>query len=226
MGNSTIQKNKIIKKFQIIKLIIVAIFMLFLSLVINFYAWSYASISQSNAVTDIILSNIRTYNVDGIFLYGTFTLFLILLIYCLKKPLQIPFIIKSIALFIVVRSSFIILTHIWPFPTAISIDKSLTLFDLFNHFSFSGDLFFSWHTGLPFLMALIFRKNKLLRYFSLAISFWFAVIVLLWHLHYSIDVLSAFFISYGIYHINLLLFQKEKKLFDISFLNQINEKKQ
>lgn len=216
-------KNQNIKKHKIIKLIIGSILMLFLSLIINFYAGNYASINQSNAVTDIILSNIKTYNVNGVFLYGTFSLFLVWLLYFLKNPLQIPFILKSIALFIVIRSVFIILTHIGTYPTVINMDKDLKLFELFNYFSFNGDLFFSWHTGLPFLMALIFRKNKLLKYFSLTISLWFAVIVLLWHLHYSIDVLSAFFITYSIYHISLLLFKKEKELFDISFLNQNNK---
>ena len=72
----------------------------------------------------------------------------------------------------------------------------------------SNDLFFSGHTGAPFLMALVFWPHKRLRYIFLAWSGFFAVVVLLGHIHYTIDVLSAFFITYGIYHIALHFFPK------------------
>jgi hypothetical protein len=42
----------------------------------------------------------------------------------------------------------------------------------------------------------------------------FGIVVLLGHLHYSIDVLSAFFITYSIYHICELFFKTDKKIFD------------
>ena len=78
-----------------------------------------------------------------------------------------------------------------------------------NKFTFGGDLFFSGHTGLPFLMALIFWNNKYLRYSFFALSFIFAATVLLGHLHYSIDVLAAFFITYTIFHIAIFIFKKD-----------------
>ena len=65
--------------------------------------------------------------------------------------------------------------------------------------NFSGDLFFSGHTGLPFLMALIFWSSPRIRCFFLALSVFFAVTVLLGHLHYSIDVASAYLITYSIF---------------------------
>jgi membrane-associated phospholipid phosphatase len=80
-------------------------------------------------------------------------------------------------------------------------------------FSFGADLFFSGHTGLPFLMALIFWKNKLLRYSFLFLSVFFGLIVLLGHIHYSIDVLSAFFITYTIWHVSEKLFPKDLQIF-------------
>lgn len=65
---------------------------------------------------------------------------------------------------------------------------------------FTGDdLFFSGHVGLTYLMALIFWRTPLLRYIYLALSVMFAVVVLLGHLHYSIDVFAAYFITYTIY---------------------------
>lgn len=179
------------------------------SLFVNFYAGVYATESASNAVTDIILSNIPLYDVDTIFVYGTIILFIFILCLCLYRPGRFPYILKSVGLFVLIRSIFISLTHLGPFPTHVIIDP----LSIINKFSFGADLFFSGHTGLPFLLALAFWENKSLRWVFLVISFAFAIVVLLGHLHYSIDVLSAFFITYTIYHISLLFFKKDYEYF-------------
>jgi membrane-associated phospholipid phosphatase len=62
-------------------------------------------------------------------------------------------------------------------------------------------------------LALIFWENKILRIVFLSFSIMFAIIVLLGHLHYSIDVLSAFFITFSIFHICKFLFKKDWQLF-------------
>ncbi|MCL5009147.1 MAG: hypothetical protein M1400_02270, partial [Patescibacteria group bacterium] len=56
--------------------------------------------------------------------------------------------------------------------------------------------------------------DRLLRYVFLAASVVFGAAVLLGHLHYSIDVFSAFFITYGIYRIAVKIFPADSKLFD------------
>lgn len=183
--------------------------MLFCSLLVNFYAGVYATKIASNSVTDIILSNIRAFDVDGIFVYGGFFIFLIIAMFCFVEPKKLPFIVKSISLFVLIRSLFISLTHIAPFPSQIILVST----NFLNHFMFSGDLFFSGHTGLPFLMALIYWDKKIIRYFFLFLSIFFGIIVLLGHLHYSIDVFSAFFITYSIYKISEYLFKKDFVLF-------------
>lgn len=65
----------------------------------------------------------------------------------------------------------------------------------------TNDLFFSAHTGLPFLLALEFWDNKILRYIFLLSSLGGATLVFLGHIHYSIDVLAAFFITYSVFQI-------------------------
>lgn len=186
-----------------------SLLMLFGSLVVNWYAAIYAAESASNPVTDIILNNTRTYDVDVLFVYGIIAFWLLVCFLCIKHPETLPFTVRSIALFVVIRSVFITLTHIGPFPTHMVVDSHILA-----KFSFGGDLFFSGHTGLPFLMALIYWKRIYLRIFFILASVSFGVIVLLAHLHYSIDVLSAFFITYSISHIAELFFKRERQWFD------------
>ena len=184
---------------------------LLLSLVVNFYAGTYATERASNPVTDIILNNIPVYDVDMIFIYGPLVLWIFVSLLCLYEPKRIPFILKIIALFEIIRSVFITLTHIGPFPDHITIDKTSRMI---KDFTFGGDLFFSAHTGLPFLMSLSFWNNKFLRIIFFITSVFFGAIVLMGHLHYSIDVLAAFFITYTIFHIGEIFFKKDKKIFD------------
>lgn len=187
----------------------VGLFLLILSLFINFAANKFATSHISNSVNDIILDNIPTFNVDFVFFQG-FGLFLAFVFFLLvKEPRRIPFALKAIATFIIVRSAFIILTHIGPPPNEMFFDpgafsKKLTA---------GGDIFFSSHTGLPFLMTLLFWENKIIRNIFLTTSLVFGAAVLLGHMHYSIDVFSAFFITYGIFHIARTFFAKDYKMF-------------
>lgn len=184
---------------------------LFGSLIINFYAGTYATERASNAVTDIILSNTKVYDLDGFFVFGPVVLILFVALLCVIRPQKLPFILKSTALFIVIRSVFISITHIGPFPDQMVIVSGASII---KDFTFGGDLFFSAHTGLPFLMALIFYKNKTLKYLFISIAVLFGAVVLLSHRHYSIDVLSAFFITYTIYSIAIRLFKSDLVIFN------------
>ena len=193
--------------------IIDGLIILGLALVANFYAGRFATFKAGNSVNDIVLSNIPVYDVHTIFIYGPIVMWVVLLIYCFNKPHQIPFILKSIALFILIRSVFVSLTHIGPFPDSLNIGVDGA--NWMKLFTFGGDLFFSAHTGLPFLLALIFWKQKALRILFTATAIFFGIIVLMGHLHYSIDVLSAFFITYTIYNISKWLFKNDLAMFEL-----------
>jgi membrane-associated phospholipid phosphatase len=184
--------------------------LLVFSLEINFLVASYATEKQSNSVTDIILSNIPNYDVAGIFVYGLLALLAFIIFVTLLKPQQIPFVTKSTAVFLLIRSVFVGVTHIGVYPNTISIS---TNFAVLESLTSGADLFFSGHTGLPFLMALIFWGNKKLRYTFLFLSVFFGAIALLGHYHYTIDVLAAFFITFGIYRICLKVFKKDHDIF-------------
>lgn len=182
----------------------------FLSALINYAAGTYATEVVSNSVTDIVLSNTPVFNVDIIFVYGSFFLAVFVSALMLAHPKRIPFTLYSLTLFILTRSVFISLTHIAPYPSHALLDLGVVA----NKFIFGGDLFFSGHTGIPFLMALVFWKERHLRYLFIAWSIGFGVTALLGHLHYSIDVLAAFFITYTIFHLAEVVFKKERALFN------------
>jgi len=206
--------DKIFQDKKFLSSYVLSILFLIFSLFINYYAGTYATNRESNPVTDIILSNTRAYDVDGIFIYGTIIFWVVVAVLLFQNARFVPFTLKSISLFILIRSAFITMTHIGQFPERTTIASNFIL----NKISFGGDLFFSGHTGLPFLLALIFWKSKFWRYIFLASSIIFGTSVILGHIHYTIDVTSAFFITYGIYHLSQLLFSKDETVFKSSFV--------
>ncbi|MCK9345001.1 MAG: sphingomyelin synthase family protein [Candidatus Pacebacteria bacterium] len=187
---------------------LIAVIALPISVIVNYYAGMYATQRASNSVTDIILSNIPVFDVDGIFIYGSFLLIVFILSLLILQPKYIPFTLHSLTLFILTRALFISLTHIGPFPSQTALDLGAVS----SKFIFGGDLFFSGHTGIPFLMALVFWRERVLRYVFIIWSIVFGITVLMGHLHYSIDVLSAFFITYVIFHVSEKIFKKERRL--------------
>jgi hypothetical protein len=180
----------------------------FLSLYVNRLASIYALQSASNAVNDIILDNTPVIDVNLIVTTGAFLFFLFITLMTLTHPKKLPFLLKSAALFIVIRSIFITLTHLGPMPYQSYIDPT----NFFSSYNLGTDYFFSGHTGLPFLMSLIFWDKRWIRYVALACSLVFGTSVLLGHLHYSIDVFAAFFITYTIFVIAQKLFPKDYSL--------------
>ncbi|MEK7195150.1 MAG: phosphatase PAP2-related protein [Patescibacteria group bacterium] len=187
------------------------LFFLTLSLFVNYWAGTYATRTASNAVTDILLDNLPVINTDFIFSNGAIIFVLFMVILVASEPKRIPFILKSTALFVLIRSVFVTMTHIGPSPEQIILRADSD--DVIRYVAFGGDLFFSGHTGLPFLMALMFWGNRKLRFAFLFASVVAGVGVILGHLHYTIDVFAAFFITYGIFHIARRFFKKDYKTF-------------
>lgn len=174
---------------------LVGLMMAFASLVANRYASLYATAQASNPVNDLLLDNLPVMNVEWIVndVAAIFGFSMLLLI--IWQPRRIPFILKAVALFVIVRAVFITFTHLGPFPYRTYLDPT----DIFRTLTYGGDYFFSGHTGMPFLLALIYWKEKQVRYFCLAAAALLSAGVILGHLHYSIDVFAAFFITYGVF---------------------------
>lgn len=192
---------------------LVAVVLFSISLALNYFASTYATATAGAPVGDIVLDNIPTLKLDWLYVYGPIFFWFVVLVFALKHPQTFPFLIKSIALFVVVRSIFITLTHLGVSPADLPADFDS---NFIKRFSYGGDLFFSGHTGLPFLMALVFWGKRWLRIFCLFSSVFFGFIVLAVHMHYSIDVLAAFFITYSIFHLAEKFFSKDRAIFQAS----------
>jgi len=102
-----------------------------------FAAVSYATVHASNYVTDFVLSRVGPYNLRFLFVYGTFTAFVITMGLLAWRPNRVPFALKAIALFLLVRAVFVALTHMAPSP----IDPQKTV-PFFNSIFYGSDLSF------------------------------------------------------------------------------------
>jgi len=178
------------------------------SLVINYAAGTYASLHAGHAVRDIILDRVPTLPVDDIFVDGALVFWAFVAVILLAAPRTAAFVLKTLSLFIVIRAFFVILTHVGPPADEAVLDPNT----LMDKLTFSGDLFFSGHTGFPFLLSLTFWENRTLRHVFLLSSVVFALAVLFGHIHYSIDVFAAFFITDSIFRVAQRMFPHDYEM--------------
>ncbi len=186
--------------------------LLAVSIFLFYIAQSYTNIYASGSVTpDIILDNIPVFNVSFFFFQGAAIFLVLLVLIVIYEPKYIPFTIEGSAIFFLTRSLFMIMTHLAAPGSATYqyVDYEHHIKQVWFTLQSGNDLFFSGHTGYPFFLALIFWNIPILRYFFIACSVGGATVVLLGHLHYSIDVFSAYFITFGIFEICRRIFKKE-----------------
>ena len=201
---------KPVSKWRYYASLLEGIILFIISVYVTHFASVYAEINASNSVNDIILSNTRVYDFEFFFVYVAIALMLFVVALCLRFRNTAPFVLKTVSLFIIIRSIFVSLTHMGPFPLKLQLESKLLDF-----ITTGNDLFFSGHTGLPFLIALIFWDHLYIRTLFLTASIVLGIGVLLAHLHYSIDVFAAFFITYSIYHIALKFFKRDYEFFTL-----------
>jgi hypothetical protein len=191
--------------------VILSIVFFVLSTIATYFAYNYTNTTGGSVVQDIILDNIRTYDVAPIYFGGMLLLIIIPTVIFIFDPRKLPFGLEVSALFFVVRAIFMIMTHLSPQNIAYYhyIEHEHHVSSVLFSLSSGTDMFFSGHTGYPFLLSLLFWDSRPWRYFFLSFSIIMAITVLLGHLHYSIDVFAAFFIAHGVYVLSRRMFAKE-----------------
>jgi hypothetical protein len=190
-----------------------AAILILLAAIINNIASIYTNNVEVLSVGDIVLDHIPTLDLRYFYTFGIYIVILIIPLYPIFfKPEIVPFTGKTVAAFIIIRAAFISMTHLGApagFFELTPVAIAPGFFDVF----FLNDLFFSGHTGLPFLGALLFWENKYLRYFLLVMTGIQGATVLFMHVHYSIDVFSAPFFTYAIYKASDKVFNDLNKSF-------------
>jgi hypothetical protein len=190
---------------------ILGILLLAVSFFLQGQAATYSTRSAGPFVGDIFLDNLPVVNLNFIIIEGALAAILFSVILLLMKPSYLLFALKATALLVITRAFFISLTHLGIYPGQVVpsdgfSDKLYIAFDL------QAGYFFSSHTGLPFLIALIFWNERLWRFVFFSISAIFAISVLFAHVHYSIDVFAAPFIAYGVFKAAQYLFPEDYEL--------------
>jgi hypothetical protein len=186
-------------------------FLIFLSLIIfaiatylDYLSGIYTTNSAKTVfVNDLILDHIGPFNLGFLYVWGYTFLFLAIFIYPIFFHIRtLHIVISNFSLLVMLRAVFVLLTHLQTPHDAIIVNFP----GIFEKLSFQNDMFFSGHTAIPFLGFLMYKKK--IRYMFLFGSVIMGSVVLLMHVHYSIDVFGAFFMTYGSYKIGNLLIRK------------------
>lgn len=192
--------------------LITALAMLGISFVLAHFAYAYAldySLRPTSTyVGDVLLDNLPIVNLNFLIVEGALFAVFASSLFMLFNPRYILFGLKALALFIASRALSMSLTHLGSYPG--HVDPGIGFFDaIYSYLNLQSGFFFSGHTGLPFLAALVFWEHRTVRILFLSLSFVFGIAMLLAHVHYSIDIVAAPFMAYGIFNIAQYFFPRD-----------------
>lgn len=192
----------------------VALILLGLAVVFQFYASAYSSRVLSNSVPDLLLGILPVVNLNFLIVEGALLAIAGTIVLLCFKPNYLIFTLKAAAIFIATRAVFVSVTHLGIYPGQVGPDPTGIFDRLYTGLGLEAGFFFSGHTGLTFLMALIFWDERFWRYVYLVLAIAFGIAVLLAHVHYSIDVLAAPYITYSIFKLCQYFFKEDYKLIE------------
>jgi len=189
--------------FEYKYLILMSLIIVVISAFVDYFSGIYVSKAKVAYVPDLILDHIGPFDVSFFYIYGYLTLCFTLFLYPLLFHIRtLHVVISQFSFLVMLRALFILFTHLQTPPDAIP----LTFPWIFKTLSFQNDMFFSGHTAIPFLGFFLFKGK--IRYFFFFGSIFMGIVVLLTHGHYSIDVFSAFFITYCCYKMGNVVLAK------------------
>ncbi len=117
----------------------------------------------------------------------------------LYDPRRMPFLLFLLGVYLTTRTLYVFLSPIGAPVDILDMRELDALFPwVAGEYTFQNEFIFSGHVAIPFLFYLFFQQ-RLLRAIALAGSLSMAASVLLTKNHYSVDVLSAYWIGYAIF---------------------------
>ena len=186
------------------RLLVVAGVLTAIALSADYYCGSYVTVTKGAKVPDLILDRLPAVDMSFLFVYGYMALIVTMFLYPTFFRVRMLHVVAiQFSLLLTLRSVFMIFTHLE--TPAGSVAVGFPWF--FQNLYFENDMFFSGHTAMPFLGFYLFRHSPL-RYVFLVGAIVMGIVVLAMHLHYSIDVFAAFFMTYCSYRMGLRLLRK------------------
>jgi len=195
-----------------IRSLLFALVLLGLAIVFQFYASAYSNRVSSNSVPDLLLNILPVVNLNFLIVEGALAVIAGSVILLFFKPKYLIFTLKAAAIFIATRAVFVSLTHLGIYPNQVGPDPTGFFDRIYTGLGLEAGFFFSGHTGLSCLMALIFWDELFWRYVYILLAIMFGIAVLLAHVHYSIDVLAAPYMTYSIFAMCKYFFPEDYKL--------------
>ncbi len=171
--------------------------------ILIYFPYFFAMIEQKEGsiINDALLANIPTKDLSVPIFIVLWSTSLLILIRCIQNPSMLILFLWS---FILVTLSRFITIQLFPLNPP---DGLIPLKDPLTNFFYGGtdmfirkDLFYSGHTSSQFLIFLTLTK-KWDKRVALLSSLVIGSFVLVQHIHYTIDVLAAYIITYLIFRI-------------------------
>jgi hypothetical protein len=186
------------------RMLVIAGVLTAVGLAADYYCGSYVTITPGAKVPDLILDRLPAVDLSFLFVYGYMVLLMIMFLYPTFFRVRMLHVVAiQFSVLLTLRSVFMIFTHLETPAGSVAVGFP----GFFEHLYFENDMFFSGHTAMPFLGFYVFRHSRL-RYVFLVGAIVMGIVVLLMHLHYSIDVFAAFFMTYCSYRMGQRLLRK------------------
>jgi hypothetical protein len=175
-----------------------------IALCMDYYCGAYVTVTEGAKVPDLILDRFQAVDMSFLFVYGYMALIVTMFLYpTFFRVRTLHIVAIQFSLLLMLRSVFMLFTHMETPAGAVAVGFP----SFFEKLYFENDMFFSGHTAMPFLGFYLFRHNPL-RYLFLAGGVTMGIVVLAMHLHYSIDVFGAFFMTYCSYRMGQRLLRR------------------
>ncbi|HNS20173.1 MAG TPA: hypothetical protein PKH24_06720 [Sedimentisphaerales bacterium] len=185
-------------------LLVVAGILTAIALCMDYYCGAYVTATKGAKVPDLILDRFQAIDMGFLFVYGYMALIVTMFLYpAFFRVRTLHIVAIQFSLLLMLRSVFMLFTHMETPAGAISVGFPT----FFEKLYFENDMFFSGHTAMPFLGFYLFRHSPL-RYLFFVGGIVMGIVVLAMHLHYSIDVFGAFFMTYCSYRMGQRLLRR------------------
>jgi hypothetical protein len=186
------------------RLLVIAGVFTAVALCMDYYCGAYVTVTKGAKVPDLILDRFQAVDMSFLFVYGYMALIVTMFLYpTFFRVRTLHIVAIQFSLLLLLRSVFMIFTHIETPAGSVSVGFP----GFFEKLYFENDMFFSGHTAMPFLGFYLFRHSPL-RYVFLIGAVVMGIVVLAMHLHYSIDVFGAFFMTYCSYRMGQRLLRR------------------